>query len=143
MVSGVQYGVAGQLTQMAWGGWTEARSYNERMQLTRATIGGVTDYEYTFSATANNGQIAKSKDWITGEEVNFTSDSLKRLVSASTTGAGGWGTSYVFDGFGNLEHKTVDKGWAPSLAMKGSRMMRTGTRCRIRAADLITIWRTG
>jgi len=53
------------------------------------------------------------KDWVTGEEVNYTYDALNRLLTADTTGAG-WGQAYVFDGFNNLLQQNVTKGTAPS-----------------------------
>ena len=71
-VSGVQYNAAGQWTQMVTPAGTESRTYNLLNQLTRLTIPGVVDFEYTFSATANNGRITKSKDYVSGEEVNYT-----------------------------------------------------------------------
>jgi len=54
------------------------------------------------------------KNWITGEDVNYQYDSLKRLISASTTGPE-WGQSYTYDGFGNLLTKAVTKGSATTL----------------------------
>lgn len=45
-----------------------------------------------------------STDAVTGENVNYTYDSLNRLIAAATTGTTGvqWGDSYSYDGFGNL-----------------------------------------
>ncbi|MEO5924828.1 MAG: RHS repeat-associated core domain-containing protein [Bryobacteraceae bacterium] len=97
----------------------EARSYNTLYQLTRLTdtpTGGgsaTIDFEYTFPSTTNNGKISKMKDWVTGEEVNYTYDALNRLLQAETTGSG-WGQAYVFDGFNNLLQQNVTKGSAPS-----------------------------
>ena len=44
----------------------------------------------------------------TGEVVNYTYDSLNRLIAASTSNGSGpqWGESYAYDGFGNLLSKT-------------------------------------
>ena len=52
--------------------WIETRQYNTLGQMTRITIPGAIDYKYTFPTRANNGRITKVKDWITGEEVNYT-----------------------------------------------------------------------
>jgi YD repeat-containing protein len=54
---------------------------------------------------------------VTGEEVSYTYDSLQRLTAAATTGSGGWGTAYGYDGFGNLWSKTQTKGNPPQLSV--------------------------
>jgi YD repeat-containing protein len=74
------------------------------------------DMEYTYTDGQNNGRIATSKDWISGEEVSYTYDSLQRLASAATTGTQ-WGEAYSYDGFGNLTGKTPTKGSAPALSV--------------------------
>lgn len=58
----------------------------------------------------------------------YTYDSLNRLATAQTAGAGGWGQSYTFDGFGNLTDQTVIKGSAPgmSVAYSASTNRQTG-----------------
>jgi RHS repeat-associated protein len=122
-VKEVTYNVAGQITQMKyprttnWHGayLVETRSYNNRMEMTRLTVlGGETDWEYRYSATQNNGQITQVKDWVTGEEVTYQYDSLKRLISAVTTGPD-WGLSFSYDGFGNKTGQNVTKGSAPVM----------------------------
>ncbi len=122
-VSNVQYGTAGEMTQMTYGGSTETRQYNVRGQLTRMTWAGSpgVDLEYRYSATQNNGRITQMKDWATGEEVNYTYDSLSRLIAASTTGPE-WGLSFTYDGFGNKTAQTVTKGTGPqnSLTISGA-----------------------
>ena len=115
-VSGVQYNAAGQWTQLITPAGTETRQYNTLGQLTRMTIPGVIDFEYTFSATQNNGRITKMKDWISGEEVNYQYDALNRLISAVTTGPE-YGLSFTYDGFGNKAAQTVTKGTAPSMSV--------------------------
>jgi YD repeat-containing protein len=72
------------------------------------------DIEYRYSATQNDGRIASSKDWVTGEEVTYTYDTLERMVHTETTGPQ-WGQSYSYDGFGNLTGKSVTKGTAAQL----------------------------
>jgi RHS repeat-associated protein len=52
------------------------------------------------------------KDNISGEEVNYTYDSLNRLISAVTTGPE-WGLNFTYDGFGNKTAQTLVKGTAP------------------------------
>jgi RHS repeat-associated protein len=94
--------------------FTETRQYNILQQLTRLTVPGVMDHEYRFSATQNDGRITQRKDWVSGEEITYQYDSLKRLITAQTTGPE-WGQSFGYDGFGNLLSQTVTKGSAPSL----------------------------
>ncbi len=117
LVTGVTYGPAGELTAMTWGPlatpFSETRTYNPRLHLTRLTVPGQVDLEYRYSATQNNGQITQFKDWGVGEEVSYSYDSLSRLISAVTTGPE-WGQSYAYDGFGNRTSVTVTKGTAPA-----------------------------
>jgi YD repeat-containing protein len=95
--------------------------------MTRMTI--PMRFEYTFSAAQahsgcvvrvqekpNNGRITKYKDHITGEEVNYTYDTLNRLATAATTGPE-WGLAFGYDGFGNKLSQTVTKGTAPSMSI--------------------------
>jgi len=62
-----QYNVAGQMTSLSYLGYSEARQYNTRLQLTRITASGyqlpAVDLEYRYSATANDGRITQTKDW--------------------------------------------------------------------------------
>jgi hypothetical protein len=73
--------------------------------MTRLTAAGQVHLEYRFSSTQNNGRITQRKDWRVpsgrGEEVNYTCDSLQRLIAASTT-APEWGLSFGYDANGNL-----------------------------------------
>src|SRR5260370_31308059 len=68
--------------------------------------------EYRYSPNQNNGQITQQKDWISGEEVTYTYDSLQRLIGAVTTDTS-WGQSFTYDGFGNRTSAAVTKGSAP------------------------------
>jgi YD repeat-containing protein len=74
------------------------------------------DVEYRYSTTQNNGQITQMKNWISGEEVNYSYDGLGRLSAASTTGPE-WGLSFGYDGFGNKVSQTVTKGSGPSMSV--------------------------
>ncbi|MBL8235400.1 MAG: hypothetical protein JNL98_43295, partial [Bryobacterales bacterium] len=94
----------------------QTRQYNERLQMTRMTVSGLMDLEYKFSLSANNGQATAMKNWISGEEVQYTYDSLKRLIKADTVGPE-WRQEYGYDGFGNLLSKTVTKGSAPAMSV--------------------------
>jgi len=85
-------------------GTTGTRTYNSLMQMTRQTTNQM-DMEYRYTAGQNNGRIAQSMDWVSGEQVNYTYDSLKRLTGAATA-SGTWGTTYDYDGFGNLWSKS-------------------------------------
>jgi hypothetical protein len=123
LVDSVSYNTAGQLTQMRWfnlsggGSQTETRQYNALGQLTRLTVPGQIDREYRFSASANDGKATSQKDYISGEEVEYQYDSLGRLSSAETTGAGGWGISFVYDGFGNRLQQNAIKGTVPTQSI--------------------------
>ena len=90
-------------------------------QLTRLTTTGVSDhvdFQYYYSATQNNGKITETKDWVTGEDITYTYDSLQRLASAVTTADPSvpqWGQSYTYAGFGNLTDQTLTKGSGPDI----------------------------
>jgi RHS repeat-associated protein len=120
LASGAAYNAAGQMTGLTYGlsgvSWTETNAFNALGQLTRKTIPTVVDFEYTFSATVNNGQITTQKDWITGDEQNYQYDALKRLTMAWTTGPA-YGLSFGYDGFGNKLSQTVTKGSAPASSI--------------------------
>jgi len=60
------------------------------------------------STSQNNGQITKQKDWVTGEEANYTYDTMQRLVTAQTTGPE-WGLSFGYDGFGNKLRRLIER----------------------------------
>jgi RHS repeat-associated protein len=108
---GATYGPAGEL--LTFNGVN--RIYNNLGQLTRMTKSGVMDMEYRYDTTThNNGRIAQSKDYVTGEEVTYSYDSLNRLSHAETTDSA-WGTTYVYDGWGNLLQKNGTKGSPPPL----------------------------
>src|SRR5581483_7553668 len=117
------YGPAGELKSLWYSGVTETRTYNSRLQVTRITAvlagygsAGTMDIEYRYAANQNNGQVVQTKDWVTGEEVTYQYDALERLMHAETTGPE-WGTTYTYDGFGNLTGKVTTKGTAPVLSV--------------------------
>jgi RHS repeat-associated protein len=113
-ISSVQYGPANEKLSVS-GVQQETYEYNSRLQLTRLATSGVMDMECSYSTTGqNNGQISKSNDRITGEEVSYAYDSLNRLISAVTTGPE-WGLSFSYDGFGNKTAQTVTKGSGPVM----------------------------
>jgi len=66
------YGPAGELTSAGYYGYSETRTYNSLLQVTRITVAGAMDMEYRYTAGQNNGRIHQSKDYITGEEVTYT-----------------------------------------------------------------------
>jgi RHS repeat-associated protein len=95
---------------------SERWSYNARGQLVwhgvqRFSGEYLLNVQYRYPATTNNGRLSQMV--VGGEEVNFTYDSLNRLVRAETSGPQ-WGQAYSYDGFGNLVAQTVTKGTAPS-----------------------------
>jgi RHS repeat-associated protein len=107
----VEYGPGGEMTRFG----TETRAYNGLGQLTRITKPGAMDLEYRYSATANDGRITSQKDWVSGEEVVYQYDSLKRLIRAESVGPE-WGQSFTYDGWGNMRAMSVVKGIAPVMA---------------------------
>jgi RHS repeat-associated protein len=110
-VGSVTYGTAGEITALSYFGVGESRTYNSLLQMTRQTVTGMMDMQYVFDPNGhNNGRIVKSIDGMLGETVDYTYDSLNRLMLAETEGAGGWGQAFTYDGFGNLTAKTATKG---------------------------------
>lgn len=118
IVNNVTYGRAGQLKTISWltesGQWAgQSWSYNNRMQMSDYNYtgpGGPVSHTYKYSDTQNDGKLWRRKDNISGEEVEYTYDTLHRLSTASVlagTGVPGqeWGQSYVYDGFGNMKQK--------------------------------------
>jgi YD repeat-containing protein len=75
--------------------------------------------EHRYSSTQNNGQITQQKDWISGQEVSYQYDALKRPASAATTSSA-WGLSYTYDGWGNRLSQTVTKGSGPTSSLNYS-----------------------
>ncbi|MBY0503918.1 MAG: hypothetical protein K2X03_08405 [Bryobacteraceae bacterium] len=47
--------------------------------------------------------------------MSYTYDSLGRLTQAATAGAGGWGMSWIYDGWGNRLNQTAVKGSVPTM----------------------------
>src|SRR5258707_13731513 len=98
------------MTGLTYDQFSEKRAYNSLLQLTQETTSGpVTqgsslykDMRYTYTAGQNNGRIATSTDNVSGETVQYTYDSLNRLVSAQATSGSTWSQSYTYDGFGNM-----------------------------------------
>src|SRR6516162_5142159 len=93
--------------------YTENRTYNNRTQTIEIQGSGAPmrsmDLKYLFTAGANNGQASQMTDVISGEQVTYQYDSLKRLIQAQTVAAG-WGQSFGYDGWGNLLSKTPTAG---------------------------------
>jgi RHS repeat-associated protein len=97
-----------QQMQVAQGAtwYTQTFGYNVRGQLIdqQATGPAAMHIQYEYPAL-NDGRIAKRTNAISGEEVNYTYDSLGRLATAYTTaeqGSNAWGIAFSYDGFGNL-----------------------------------------
>jgi RHS repeat-associated protein len=109
IVNNVQYGPASELLQMSYFGATETRQYNTRLQMTHLTVPGQLNISYNF-ATQNNGQIASQTDNLSGEQITYQYDALKRLYSAT---ASAWTQTFTYDGFGNLTDK-IGTGTAPT-----------------------------
>ena len=118
-VNGVQYGPANQLLGISYTGTPggallgETRTYNSLLQLTSIYTSYVS-LTYAYTAGQDNGKIASTTNGITGEVVQYTYDSLNRLIQAQAT-SNSWGQAFVYDGFGNLYQKNVTAGSAPSM----------------------------
>jgi RHS repeat-associated protein len=112
------------LTTLAYGGgtygpqFTETRTYNNLMQLTQLTNGGV-NMQYIYPTGQNNGRVSQTIDGVLNETVNYTYDMWNRLITATATN-GAWGESYTFDNFGNLTGKTPTVGTAPTLSVSAN-----------------------
>jgi RHS repeat-associated protein len=123
-VKDVLYSPSGQMTQMKFTQnpniyYTETRSYNARLQLTQIATTYTTtnlNMQYVYSPTQNNGQIIQAIDAVSGETIDYTYDSLNRLITAATTGPQ-WGLSFGYDGFGNRLSQTVTKGSGPASSL--------------------------
>jgi RHS repeat-associated protein len=123
LVSAVNYNAAGAITgferrESVTSVVTNTYGYNFLYQMTmqkvvQGTSTTLQELSYTFSADKNNGQITSQKDELSGETVVYQYDKLNRLIKAETTGAGGWGLSWTYDGFGNREQQTNLKGSVP------------------------------
>ena len=74
--------------------------------------------EYRYSASTNDGRAVSYKNWQSGEEVQYTYDTLASLTLAETLGPD-WGQSFSYDGWGNLLSKGVTKGSAPVMKRHG------------------------
>ena len=101
------YGVANELLLLTYFGINETLTYNSMFQLIHQYApGGVINMQYIYTAGQNNGRIASSIDGGLPETVNYTYDSLNRLVNAAATD-GAFSQSYTYDGFGNLTSKSA------------------------------------
>ncbi len=116
IVDNVTYGPANEMTQIRVNGVNETRAYNTLGQLTGISYGGTLRHEYRYSASANDGRAVSYKNWQSGEDVQYTYDSLARLTKAETLGPD-WGQSFGYDGWGNLLSKSVTKGSAPVMSV--------------------------
>jgi RHS repeat-associated protein len=121
-IASAGYNWAGQMTSLTLplDGLTETRTYDPiTLQLTRVTTAQgsstIMDMSYGFTVGQNNGRITSSTDWVLGETVNYTYDSLNHLATAQATNSV-WGNSYAYDGFGNPTAKTVTVGSAPTFS---------------------------
>jgi RHS repeat-associated protein len=108
-INKIQYGPANGLQQMTYFGSTETRQYNNRLQMTHLTMPGQLNISYNFAAQ-NNGQISSQTDNLSGEQITYQYDALKRLYSAS---ASAWSQTFTYDGFSNLTDK-AGTGGAPT-----------------------------
>ena len=93
----------GQITNATLPAGVEVSGYNSLYQLIsrRVTPSGggsaVLNMAYNYKDGKNNGQIYQSVDSVgSGETIAYQYDSLKRLISASSTAS--WSETYTCDG---------------------------------------------
>jgi RHS repeat-associated protein len=79
---------------------------------------------YNYSSNQNNGKITSQYDYVSGETVAYTYDTLNRLATAGTSA---WGQSYAYDGFGNLTDITSTLGTTPEWHMAYSAATNRGS----------------
>src|SRR5579862_1570416 len=110
IVGSATYGAAGNLLGLAGGAYgSETRTYNSILQLTQLSSTGL-NLQYHFPSSGNSGKSDYQYDVVSGEQVNYTYDSLNRLATAVTSDNSNvtqWGQSYSYDGFGSLTAQTV------------------------------------
>ena len=58
-VATASYGVAGEMLGLSYFGYSETRTYNNLLQMTRQTVSGMMDMQYVYQAGANNGRITQ------------------------------------------------------------------------------------
>ena len=120
-VQNAAYGPAGEMRGMSYltsagGSYQETRTYNNRLQVTAIVASGSglqgMGLQYSYPAGANNGQVSQVTDILSGEQIVYTYDSLKRLTKAEAVqsaaqypGAPKWGQSFTYDGWGNMTAK--------------------------------------
>ena len=109
VVTGATYNAANQLlvasmTYNSLQRLSQERTYNSLNQLESVYFNGSGAWGYEYVGGQNNGQISVLHDYAAGQTISYGYDSLKRLTTASATGA--WNQTYSFDGFGNLTAKT-------------------------------------
>jgi YD repeat-containing protein len=130
LIAGASYGPANERTSItgASGGWGgETRTYNSLKQLTEVSGPYSTvSVTYHYPSTGNNGKIDYQYDNISGEQVNYTYDTLNRLITAATSSSD-WGQSFTYDGFGNLTNVGVTKGSPPSMTTSYDANNHTGS----------------
>ena len=125
--SSVEYASIGALASVRYGktatfgGITETRSYNNRLQLTgvSATSTGGTPLNLA-PGYNSNGEIATIADSLdAGRNQSFTYDSLSRITagsSAATSGADCWGQTFTIDNVANLTNIALSKCSGGSLS---------------------------
>jgi hypothetical protein len=89
-VQNAAYGPGGEMKTMQYrtsGGayYTENRTFNNRTQMIQQQVSGSgltgMNLQYVYTSGANNGQIAQTYDSLNGEQMHYTYDSLKRLIT--------------------------------------------------------------
>ena len=137
--SGVMYAATGALASAIYGktgtfgGITETRGYNNRLQLTgvSATSSGGTPLNLA-PGYNSNGEIATITNSLdTGRTQNFTYDSLSRITAGSSTATSGsdcWGQTFTIDNVGNLTNMALSKcsGTSLSAAVNADNQFTTG-----------------
>lgn len=144
LVNGITYNVADQPTNLTVRNhaeakdYTETRTYNTMNQLTaQGFYRDGTLYanpQYVFTSGFNNGQISRRTDSVSGEDIVYSYDSLKRLSTAVAQATGPqYGEAYTYDGFGNLAQvagaggKQPGNSWSQQIDAATNRIVGGGT----------------
>ncbi len=71
VVNNIQYNAASQLTAISYYSVSEARTYNNLLQLTNITAGSALNVIYNYTPGGNSGKITSTYDAVSGEAVSL------------------------------------------------------------------------
>jgi len=108
-------------------------AFNTRLQpsstyASNGGSGGLFSKAYNYGAQNNGNVLSITNNWDSSRSQTFTYDALNRLTHAENSGTNCaatlpdghteyWGNDYVYDAWGNLQHKNVTKCSAETLSV--------------------------